>query len=300
MNLINNLEEFDSTIDLNSSYGSSTLSPDSTNSNSLNNSNSSNNSDSLKVNVINKSQSLSVLDDNFMFNDSKFKIYRVGIVREEGSNGDKEMAAAFLNVGFEVYDITMNDIIKSKGKLIHKFNGLAFVGGFSFSDVLGSSVGWSASIIFNDDIREEFRIFYNDKSKFSLGVCNGCQLMSLIGFIPEVRLVENKSGRFESRCVSIRVYKKSNNIFLKDMEDVVFNMWSAHGEGRFLIEDENLIQNIKCNGSNFHNENNNKSYVNKNICPLRYTDDYGNYTEKYPFNPNGSLLVELRVSALKL
>ena len=194
-----------------------------------------------------------------------------------------------MNVGFEVYDITMNDIIKSKGKLIHKFNGLAFVGGFSFSDVLGSSVGWSASIIFNDDIKTEFKKFYNDKSKFSLGVCNGCQLMSLIGFIPEVRLVENKSGRFESRCVSIKVYKKSNNIFLKDMEDVVFNMWSAHGEGRFLIEDENLIQNIKCNGSNFHSENKNKSYVNKNICPLRYTDDYGNSTEKYPFNPNGSI-----------
>ena len=280
MNLINNLEEFESTIDLNSSYGSSTLSP---------NSNNSRDSLSPKINVINKSQSLSVLDDNFMFNESKFKNYRIGIVREEGSNGDKEMAAAFVNVGFEVYDITMNEIIKSKGKLIHKFNGLAFVGGFSFSDVLGSSVGWSASIIFNDNIKSEFKKFYNDKSKFSLGVCNGCQLMSLIGFIPEVRLVENKSGRFESRCVSIRVYKKSNNIFLKDMEDVVFNMWSAHGEGRFLIEDKNLIQNIKCNGSNFHNENNNKSYVNKNICPLRYTDDYGNYTEKYPFNPNGSV-----------
>ena len=280
MNLINNLEEFESTIDLNSSSGSSTLSQ---------NSNNSKDSLSPKIKVINKSQSLSVLDDNFMFNDSKFRIYRMGIVREEGSNGDKEMAAAFVNVGFEVYDITMNDIIKSKGKLIHKFNGLAFVGGFSFSDVLGSSVGWSASIIFNDDIKSEFKTFYNDKSKFSLGVCNGCQLMSLIGFIPEVRLVENKSGRFESRCVSIKVYKKSNNIFLKDMEDVVFNMWSAHGEGRFLIEDENLIQNIKCNGSNFHSENKNKSYVNKNICPLRYTDDYGNSTEKYPFNPNGSI-----------
>ena len=289
MNLVNNIEDFDSTIDSNLSNETLTLSPISTNSNSLNNSNISNDTDSLKVNVINKSQSLSVLDDNFMFNDSKFKIYRVGIVREEGSNGDKEMAAAFINVGFEVFDITMNDIIKSNGKLIHKFNGLAFVGGFSFSDVLGSSVGWSASIIFNDDIREEFRIFYNDKSKFSLGVCNGCQLMSLIGFIPEVRLIENKSGRFESRCVSLKVYKKSNNIFLKDMEDLVFNMWSAHGEGRFLIEDDNLVQNIKSNGSNFHNNNNNKNYSDKNICPIRYTDDYGNATEKYPYNPNGSI-----------
>ena len=293
MNLINNLEKFESTAELNLSlnlpYDSSlTLSPNSNNSISPI-SNTSSDSLSPKINIINKSQSLSVLSDNFMFLESKYKVYRVGIVREEGSNGDKEMAAAFLNVGFEVYDITMNDIIKSNGKLIHKFNGLAFVGGFSFSDVLGSSVGWSASIIFNDDIKQEFKRFYNDESKFSLGVCNGCQLMSLIGFIPEVRLVENKSTRFESRCVSIKIYKNSNSIFLKDMEDIVFNMWSAHGEGRFLIEDEDLIQNIKCNGSNFNNENNNKNYINKNICPIRYADDYGNATEKYPFNPNGSV-----------
>ena len=210
-----------------------------------------------------------------------FLNYTVGIIREEGSNGDKEMAAAFLSVGFEVYDITMNDIIRTKGEIIHQFNGIAFVGGFSFSDALGSSIGWASTILFNKEIKKEFDNFYNNVTKFSIGVCNGCQLMSLLGYIPEVRLIENKSKRFESRCVQVKIYKNSNNIFLKDMEDTFFNIWSAHGEGQFEIKDPKLLDNIE----NIYLKENKKP----NLFPIRYVDDDGKYTEKYPFNPNGSI-----------
>ena len=216
-------------------------------------------------------------------NENKKKIlnYTVGIIREEGSNGDKEMAAAFLSVGFEVSDICMNDVIKTNGEIIHKFNGIAFVGGFSFSDVLGSSIGWASTILFNKKIKKEFDNFYNNITKFSIGVCNGCQLMSLLGYIPEVRLIENKSKRFESRCVQVKIYKNSNNIFLKDMEDTFFNIWSAHGEGQFEIKDPKLLENIE---NIYFNEK-----KNTNLFPIRYVDDDGKYTEKYPFNPNGSI-----------
>ena len=206
-----------------------------------------------------------------------FNSYTVGIIREEGSNGDREMSAAFYSVGFNVLDITMNDIINSKDNILLKLNGLAFVGGFSFSDALGSSVGWSATINFNKDIKRKFDEFYNKPDTFSLGVCNGCQLMSLIGWIPEVRLVHNNSERFESRCVQLKVLE-SNCIFTKDMENVVFNMWSAHGEGKFILsQDFDMDKNIKLSNK-----------LENQLSPMRYVDDIANITNEYPFNPNGS------------
>jgi len=114
---------------------------------------------------------------------------RVAILREEGSNGDREMAAAFKMAGFETYDLTMSDVLecaKESGdplSLLLQFNGIAFAGGFSYGDVLGSAKGWAAAIKFNDTVCSMFQAFRRHPAKFSFGVCNGCQLMSLLGFI---------------------------------------------------------------------------------------------------------------------
>lgn len=202
----------------------------------------------------------------------------VAIIREEGSNGDREMASAFFSAGFEVWDVTMSDLIQKRIELT-KFKGLAFVGGFSFADVLGSAKGWAGTIKFNNSVNEQFERFYERKDTFSLGVCNGCQLMSLLGWVPwrgipiesQPRFVRNKSGRFESRFSSVKIIK-SNSIMLKDMENSILGIWVAHGEGRLLIPDDNMLNEI----------------IVKGLAPIRYVDDEGEFTEKYPFNPNGS------------
>lgn len=107
---------------------------------------------------------------------------RVAILREEGSNGDREMAAAFMSAGFEAYDLTMTDLMENAGAL-RVFDGIAFVGGFSYADVLGSAKGWSAAVKFHSSLYEEFEEFRRDPKKFSLGICNGCQIMALLGWI---------------------------------------------------------------------------------------------------------------------
>ena len=196
------------------------------------------------------------------------KIFNIGVIREVGSNGDREMSAAFWEAGFNVFDITMNDLIEDYD-LINSFNfrGLAFVGGFSYSDVFGAGVGWASNILNNNKVRNQFEIFFKKENTFSLGVCNGCQLMSLLGIIPKVRFIKNDSKRFESRWVSLKI-SDSNCIFTKNMNQTTFGMWSAHGEGKIVIDD---FEKYKDN------------YV------LNYVDDCGNITTKYPFNPNGSI-----------
>ncbi len=202
---------------------------------------------------------------------------RVAIIREEGSNGDREMAAAFYMAGFEPWDVCMQDLINKKVSL-KEFKGIAFVGGFSFADVLDSAKGWAGCIKFSH-LRKEFEEFYMRPDSFSLGVCNGCQLMALLGWIPwygieqtqQPRFIWNKSGRFESRWVSIKILP-SPSIMLKDMEGSVLGVWIAHGEGRAYFPDETILNKV----------------IEKNLAPLRYVDDEGNITETYPFNPNGS------------
>ena len=190
---------------------------------------------------------------------------KLGIVREEGSNGDREMTYCFNEAGFSCYEITIDDIINDVINL-KDFRGLAFVGGFSFSDVLGSSVGWYSSIIHNSKVKNQFDNFYKRRDTFSIGVCNGCQLLSLLGcFDGNVKLERNISDRFESRYNFVKVIPNNNSIFLKDMDDLFFGIWSNHTEGRIV------------------SNNNNDS-----IYPIKYCDDLGNITEKYPFNPNGS------------
>ena len=134
----------------------------------------------------------------------------VAILREEGSNGDREMAAAFHAAGFEPWDVTMSDLLAGRIEL-ERFRGLAAVGGFSYADVLDSAKGWAGTIRFNDDLRRQFDAFASRPDTFSLGVCNGCQLLALLGLVPwrgladpvQPRFVRNASGRFESRFVTV-------------------------------------------------------------------------------------------------
>lgn len=203
---------------------------------------------------------------------------KVAILREEGSNGDREMASAFHMAGFESWDITMTDIVSGRINL-NEFRGIAFVGGFSFGDVLDSAKGWAGVIRFNERAYEEFQRFYERDNTFSLGVCNGCQLMALLGWVPwqgisdekQPRFIHNRSGRFESRFSTVKILK-SPSIFLKDMDGSVLGIWVAHGEGKAYFPDPKIMKDI----------------LDKNLAPVRYVDDSGEITESYPFNPNGS------------
>ena len=122
-------------------------------------------------------------------------------MRDEGSNGDREMRAAFYSAGFDVYDVSMEDLIQEKYNL-SEFVGIAFVGGFSYSDVLGAGEGWKNVIENNEKLKKQFDDFYKRYDTFSLGVCNGCQVMSRLGYIQEdISLEENKSGKFESDLI---------------------------------------------------------------------------------------------------
>ncbi|KAL9680080.1 hypothetical protein QQ045_017955 [Rhodiola kirilowii] len=223
-------------------------------------------------------------DEKYMTVASKPK---VAILREEGSNGDREMSAAFSASGFEPWDITMSDLLKGVISL-QDFRGLAFVGGFSYADVLDSAKGWAASIRFNQPLLNQFQEFYARPDTFSLGVCNGCQLMALLGWIPgpqvggvfgaggdpsQPRFVHNESGRFECRFTSVTIHD-SPAIMLKGMEGSTLGVWAAHGEGRAYFPDKGVLNQV----------------LDSNLAPIRYCDDDGQPTETYPFNMNGSPL----------
>jgi phosphoribosylformylglycinamidine synthase len=203
---------------------------------------------------------------------------KAAVIREEGSNGDREMTSAFYQAGFDVYDVTMTDLLDGEASL-KDFKGIAFVGGFSYADVLDSAKGWAGVIRFNKKIYEQFRSFYDRKDTFSLGVCNGCQLMALLGWVPwqgiedslQPRFIHNRSGRFESRFTSVKILE-SPAIMLNGMEGSVLGAWVAHGEGMAHFPDDRIKQKIFGMG----------------IAPVRYVDDKGEVTESYPFNPNGS------------
>lgn len=209
-------------------------------------------------------------------------MYKVAILREEGTNGDREMAAAFMRVGFEVWDVTMQDLLTCAVTL-DQFRGLVFPGGFSYADVLGSAKGWAAAILFNDTVVAQFQKFFNRTDTFSLGVCNGCQLMALIGWIgytsiqsrddrPDIVLEHNRSERFECRWSTVKI-ENSNSIMLRGMTESTFGVWVAHGEGRFVYKTPQVLNLLE-----------------RDMCvALRYVDDTGLSTEEYPMNPNGSI-----------
>jgi len=204
---------------------------------------------------------------------------KVAVIREEGSNSDREMASAFFQAGFDPWDITMTDFLEGRAGL-SDFRGLVFVGGFSFADVLDSAKGWAGVIRFNNRIWDEFQEFYEREDTFSLGVCNGCQLMALLGWVPwqgledtaQPRFIRNISGRFESRFSTVGILP-GPSIMLKGMEGSVLGIWVAHGEGRAYFPDKGVLEKVERDG----------------LAQIRYVDDNGGVTMKYPFNPNGSV-----------
>ena len=185
----------------------------------------------------------------------------VGIIREEGSNGDREMAFAFYDAGFNVHDVNMVDI-KKNPLILRQFIGIVFVGGFSYADALGAGVGWSAAIKSNPTVAAEFDNFKNRSDTFSLGVCNGCQLLTQLGWV-NAKMERNDSKRFESRYSTVCI-RDTNSILLKGMEGGVLGVWVAHGEGKFTNIDSS------------------------NSVPVHYADVNGKSTMRYPENPNGS------------
>jgi len=203
---------------------------------------------------------------------------RVAVVREEGSNSDREMASAFHMAGFEVWDVTMSDLLAGRTR-VDFFQGLGFPGGFAYADVMDSAKGWAGSIRFNPDLLEQFRKFRDRPDTFSLGICNGCQLLALLGWVPRTgiesraqpRFIHNASGRFESRFATVKVLE-SPSILLRGMEDAVLGVWVAHGEGRAHFPDPSLEEEVVARG----------------LAPVRYVDDQGEPTMAYPMNPNGS------------
>ncbi len=203
---------------------------------------------------------------------------KVAILRDEGSNSDREMTSAFYAAGFEPWDVTMTDLLAGRVKL-DMFRGLAAVGGFSYADVPESAKGWAATILFNDRLKGMFQDFYNRSDTFTLGICNGCQLFGLLGWVPwqgidaakQPRFVRNTSGRFESRWATLRV-QESPAVMFKGMQDLIFGIHVDHGEGRLQFPDQTIQERVLAEG----------------LAPVVYVDDEGNSTEAYPFNPNGS------------
>ncbi len=204
--------------------------------------------------------------------------YPVAILREEGSNGDREMASAFYLAGFRPYDVNMDDLLAGRISL-DRFCGLVAVGGFSYADYPDSAKGWAAIIQENPRLRQMFAKFYQRPDTFSLGVCNGCQLFALLGWVPwpglspevQPRFVANCSGRFESRWTAVKILP-SPAIMLKGMAGSVLGVWVAHGEGRLHFPDKKILAQCQ----------------KKELVSVAYVDENGQPTEDYPFNPNGS------------
>lgn len=199
----------------------------------------------------------------------------MAVLREQGVNGEVEMAAAFDRAGFRSIDVHMTDILSGKVNLA-EFKGLVACGGFSYGDVLGAGEGWAKSILFNDRARSQFQSFFHRPDTFTLGVCNGCQMISnLKELIPGAahwpRFVQNLSERFEARFSSVRI-EKSPALLLRDMEGSILPIAVAHGEGRTEFASSIALEECMASG----------------LVSLQFVDNKHAPTERYPLNPNGS------------
>jgi len=220
----------------------------------------------------------------------------VAILREQGVNGYAEMAFAFRAAGFDAVDVHMSDILD--GLTLDGFRGLAACGGFSYGDVLGAGIGWAQSVLMHDGARRIFEAFFNRPDTFTLGVCNGCQMIArLKELIPGAEnwpnfgmclyasflqysnnyvflsSVENASAQFEGRVSMVKIEETSStSVFFSDMTGSSFPIVVSHGEGR----------------AEFANQGDLHSVTEQGLVPMRYVDNYGAVTERYPFNPNGS------------
>jgi phosphoribosylformylglycinamidine synthase len=200
---------------------------------------------------------------------------KIAILREQGVNGQIEMAAAFDRAGFAAIDVHMSDIMEKRISLA-EMQGVVACGGFSYGDVLGAGEGWAKSILFNSQARDEFEAFFNRADSFGLGVCNGCQMMSnLYQLIPGAelwpRFVRNTSEQFEARFSLVEI-QDSPSLFFQSMQGSRMPIAVAHGEGRVELRADVSLDQIK----------------QEKLLALQFVDNYGKATESYPANPNGS------------
>lgn len=200
---------------------------------------------------------------------------KVAVLREQGVNSHIEMAAAFHRAGFETIDVHMSDLLAGRCDL-QDFQALVACGGFSYGDVLGAGEGWAKSILFNNRVRDEFSAFFLRPQTLALGVCNGCQMMSnLRELIPGAehwpRFVRNKSDRFEARFSLVEV-TNSPSLFMQDMVGSRMPIAVSHGEGLVEVRDDAHLDALE----------------QSRLIALRYVNNYGQVTEDYPANPNGS------------
>ena len=200
---------------------------------------------------------------------------QVAVLREQGVNGQIEMAAAFDRARFNAIDVHMTDLISGRVNL-DRFNVVVACGGFSYGDVLGAGGGWAKSILFNQQIRSAFTKYFENSNTLTLGVCNGCQMVSLLReLIPGAdnwpRFVRNRSEQFEGRLSLVKV-ENSPSVFFGGMEGSQFPMAIAHGEGRVLFHDEGEEQQLADTG----------------LIDIRYVSSNGDVAANYPSNPNGS------------
>ena len=200
---------------------------------------------------------------------------KIAVLREQGVNGQVEMAAAFHRAGFEAYDVHMSDLLSGRTDLAD-FQMLAACGGFSYGDVLGAGEGWAKTILFNAKLRDMFAAFFARPDTLSLGVCNGCQMMSnLAEIIPHAnhwaKFKRNESEQFEARFGMVRV-PKSPSLILAEMAGSALPVVVSHGEGRadfaHLGAGGGVPQDL--------------------AVALQYIDGLGEVTQAYPLNPNGS------------
>jgi phosphoribosylformylglycinamidine synthase len=198
---------------------------------------------------------------------------RIAILREQGVNGQVEMAAAFHAAGFECVDMHMSDVLSGQSDL-RSFNGLVACGGFSYGDVLGAGEGWAKSVLFNARARDQFQAFFERDDTFALGVCNGCQMLSNLhelipGALHWPRFVRNRSEQFEARFVMVEV-TESPSVLLQGMAGSRMPVAVAHGEGRAEFRDDRHLAAARP------------------VVAVRYVENHGGVATRYPANPNGS------------
>lgn len=199
---------------------------------------------------------------------------KVAVLREQGVNGQIEMAAAFLAAGFECSDVHMTDLFEGRESLAN-FQVLAACGGFSYGDVLGGGGGWAKSILFNEEMRNQFASFF-ERDVLTLGICNGCQMLSQLNeLIPGANhwptFSRNKSDQFEGRMVQVKI-GKTGSLWLDGMSGSIVPIPVAHGEGRASFNRDDDLQFL----------------MESDLIAAQYTDQDGFETQTYPWNPNGS------------
>jgi phosphoribosylformylglycinamidine synthase len=199
---------------------------------------------------------------------------KVAILREQGTNGHREMALAFHRAGFEAVDVQMSDLEAGCVNLA-SCQGLAVCGGFSFGDVLGAGRGWAQVILSASRLREQFECFFHRSATFTLGVCNGCQMLALLkelipgaAHFPE--LLPNRSGRFESRLAMVELLP-SVAIPFQGLQGAQLPIPVAHGEGRILLD-----------------ASQSRALLEDGLAAMRYVDGRGQVAQDYPENPSGS------------